>query len=276
MSNFAIQMSASTQSDTLISQVCEPGGSASIEFFDHSEQSFGGNRIQLNYLDGINNQDSASSSATFGDVLCISNACVSDPGVFESAVSIASVDPGLLSYSQSATMMNNVNVESGLHALNSELLNSMPKLQLALNGGLAYDELSLLIQDIQAQVLELNSINRDLFGDLSTDVNLAVADLETQEHHSLLEAMQADSSMFSNFELTGFGNSLALEATLDGLFTAPEAFPLTLDFSNADGIQEASELFASVSAGTSISSSALATDMDSSFPGSTPGSSDYS
>lgn len=276
MTDFAIQLSASTQPDTLVSEVFEPGSSASIEFFDRSETSFGGNRIQLSYLDGMANQDLASGSACVGDFMCISNACVSDPGVFESLASIASVDPGLLAYSQSVPVMDNMNIESGLHALNSELLSSLPKLQLALNGGLAYDELSLLIQDIRAQVLELNSINQDLFGDLSADVNLAIADLETQTHQSLLDAMQVDSSTFSDFDWTGLDNSLALGATLDGLFTSPEAFPLTLDFSNPNSIQEASELFALASSGSSISSTALGTDATSSFSGSIPDSSDLS
>ncbi len=276
MSDYAIRLSASTQPDSLVSGVFETGNGATIQFFDRSESSFGGNRIQLNCLDGTNNLDSATDSARFGDFLCISNACVSDPGVFESLASIASVDPGLLAYSQSVPMMDNMNIESGLQALNHELINSLPRLQLALNGGLAHDELSQLIQDIQAQVLELNSINHDLFGDLSADVNLTVAELEMQDVQTLLEAMQTDSGTLFDSGLTGFGNSLALEATLDGLFTSPEAFPLTLDFSNPDGIQEASELFASASAGTSISSSALGADADNSFPGSTPGSSDFS
>lgn len=276
MSDYAIRLSASTQPDSLVSGVFETGNGATIHFFDRSESSFGGNRIQLNCLDGTNNLDSATDSARFGDFLCISNACVSDPGVFESLASIASVDPGLLAYSQSVPTMDNMNIESGLQALDYELINSLPRLQLALNGGLAQDELSQLIQDIQAQVLELNSINHDLFGDLSADVNVTVAELEMQDMQTLLDAMQTDSGTLFDSGLTGFGNSLALEATLDGLFTSPEAFPLTLDFSNPDGIQEASELFASASAGTSISSAALGADADNSFPGSTPGSSDFS
>ncbi|MCZ8014257.1 MAG: hypothetical protein O9274_01020 [Limnobacter sp.] len=275
MSDFAIHLSVSTQPEQAAVGVFELDHAATIEFFDRSEPSFGGNRIQLTYLDGINNQDSG--SERLGDLLCVSNLCVSDPGVFESITSIASVDPGLLAYSQPTPVMDNMNIESSLHALKSELLGSMPKLQLAMNGELAYDELSQLIQDIQAQVLDLNSINQDLFGDLSTDVNSAVASLETLESYSLLDSMQIDIGEFSDYEFSGLGNSLALEATLDGLFTSPEAFPLTLDFSNPNGIQEVSELFASASgAGTSISSTALATDVDTSFPGSTPGSTDYS
>lgn len=276
MSDFAIQLTVTTQPETLASAVFELGNAASIEFFDHSEPAFGASRIQLSYTDGINNQDSASEVAHIGDLFCTSSACVSDPGVFESIVSIASVDPGLLAYSQPAPVMDNMNMESGFQVLNPDILNSMPKLQMALNGGLSYDELSQLIQDIQAQVLELNSFNQDLFGDLSLDVNLAVNELETQDADSLLNAMQTDSLVISNPGLGSLDDSLALGATLDGLFTSPEAFPLTLDFSNPNGIQEASELFASACAGTSISSAALGTDADSSFPGTTPGSSDFS
>ena len=139
MSDFAIHLSVSTQPEQAAVGVFELDHAATIEFFDRSEPSFGGNRIQLTYLDGINNQDSG--SARLGDLLCVSNLCVSDPGVFESITSIASVDPGLLAYSQPTPVMDNMNIESSLHALKSELLGSMPKLQLAMNGELAYDEL---------------------------------------------------------------------------------------------------------------------------------------
>jgi len=275
MSDFAIHLSVNPQPDQSDLGTFELGQAATIEFFDRSESSFGGNKIQLNYLDGINNQESG--SARLGDLFCISNACVSDPGVFESISSIASVDPGLLAYSQPAPVMDNMNIESSLHVLNSELLGSMPKLQLAMNGGLSYDELTQLIQDVQAQVLELNAISQDVFGDLSADVNLAASEMETLGLQSILDSMQVDSHVFSDARFSGLDNSLALEATLDGLFTSPEAFPLTLDFSNPNGIQEASELFASASgAGSSISSAAMGTDAESVFSGPTSGSSDFS
>lgn len=276
MSDFAIHLSANSQPETMATAMLELGNAATVNFFDHSQPSFGGNRIQLNHMDGINNQDASAGPAHIGEFFCISNVCISDSGVFESVASIASVDPGLLAYSQNVPAMDNVNMDSGLYGLNSDLLSGMPKLQLALNGALGYDELSQLIQDVQAQVLELNSVSQDLFGDLSADVDAAVAQAETRESAALLDSMQIDSQVFSDPVFSGFDNSTPQGATLDGLFTSPEAFPLTLDFSNPHGIQEASELFASASSGSSISSTATGTEAGSSLPGSIPGSSDFS
>jgi len=60
------------------------------------------------------------------------------------------------------------------------------------------------------------------------------------------------------------------------LFTSPEAFPLTLDFSSPNSIQEASELFASAGGTSSISSTASSSDTDSGLSSGAAGSSDLS
>lgn len=277
MTDFAIHLSATSQPEQSAVGMLDLDHAATVELFDRFEPSFGGNRIQLNYLDGITNQESASGSGRVGEFLCIASTCVSDATAFESMVSIASVDPGLLAHPQPAALMNSMNIESGLQTLNSELIGSVPKLLQAINGELGHDELSQLILDIQLQVLELNSVNRDLFGDLSAEVNTAVAQLETIEPLLLLDSMQMDIGTLSDSEFSSLGNSLALEATLDGLFTSPEAFPLTLDFSNPNSVQEASVLFAAASSsGSSISSAASGAEAESIFPGSPSGAADFS
>jgi hypothetical protein len=274
MSNFAIHLSSSSQPESLASDVFELVGAATINLFDQSTPTFGANRIHLSFMDGLNSQDSG--QARVGEFLCVSNSCISDTSVFESVTSIASVDPGLLAHAQPEAIMDNVNIESGVQALSSELLNSIPRLQTALDGGLGYSELSQLILDIQAQVLDLNSVSQNLFGDLSGEVNAAIAELGNQDVSSLLSSMQIDTVVFSDPGLPVWEGSAAMGVTLDGLFTSPETFPLTLDFSNPTGIQEASELFALAGAGSSISSSALGAEADSGFPLSSSGSSDFS
>lgn len=276
MSDVVIQLSANTQPEPMVTAVLELGDTATAEFFDQTQPSFGGNRIQLNYMDGLNHQDASAEHAIVGEFSCVSNACVSDSGLFESVASIASVDPGLLASSETLPVMDTMNMAPGLQSLNADFLNGLPKLKLALNGVLGYDELSQLIQDVKAQILELNAISQDLFGDLSAELEVAVSDAEAKETASLFDSMQSDCLVFSDHALGGVDNSLALGATLDGLFTSPEAFPLTLDFSNPHGIQEASELFALASSGSSISSAALEIDADNALTGQIPGSSDFS
>ena len=46
------------------------------------------------------------------------------------------------------------------------------------------------LADIQAQVLELNTLSQDLFGDLSGDVNEAAANADDLDSDALLASMQ--------------------------------------------------------------------------------------
>ena len=254
-----------------------PVSRATIDFFDSFEPSSSATRISFNSFDGLSAKDlSAAQSMGSSDFHCISQACVSDASVFESSASIASVEPGLLASFDTAGIIENMSEQISFQTLNSELLNALPNLKQALDGQLGHSELSQLIADIQAQVLELNSLSQDIFGDLAGEVDNMAAGITQIETDALLSSMQVDSSMFAQPELAFGLHTLSFAATLDGLFTMPEAFPLTLDFSNPSSIQEASELFASAGNSSSISSSASNSETDTGLFGFNSSSSDPS
>lgn len=276
MSNPIIQLSVQSDSSQGVGELISPVSKATIEFFDQYQPTYGGHQISLNPNDGFTTKDfGVSQSLGFGELRCISQACVSDVSVFESDDSLANVDPGLLANEGAAGIMESMNESITFEALNSELLCAVPRLQSALDGQLDYNQLSQLIADIQAQVLELNSLSQELFGDLTDDVQEAVLAMNELDTDSLITAMQIDSGLFAQPGLAGSNvHSLALEATLDGLFTSPEAFPLTMDFSNPGSVQEASELFAATGSVSSISSTASSSETDAGFGASSSGNPD--
>jgi len=267
MSSPFIQLSVQSDPGHGVGELISPVSRATIEFFDQYQPSYGGQQISLNPNDGFSAKEfGVSQSLGFGELRCISQACVSDVSVFESDNTLANVDPGLLANAGSAGIMENMSESITFEALNSELLCAVPRLQNALDGQLDYQQLSQLIADMQAQVLDLNSLSQDLFGDMADEVQEATVAMGELDTDSLLTAMQIDSGLFTQpGSFTGNVHSLALEATLDGLFTSPEAFPLTLDFSNPGSVQEASELFAATGSASSISSTASDTETDAGF-----------
>ena len=232
MSNPIIQLSVQSDSSQSVGELISPVSKATIEFFDQYQPTYGGHQISLNSNEGFNTKDfGVSQSLGFGELRCISQACVSDVSAFESDSSLVNVDPGLLANEGAAGIMESMNESITFEALNSELLCAVPRLQSALDGQLDYNQLSQLITDMQAQVLELNTLSQDLFGDLAEDVQDATLAMNELDTDSLITAMQIDSGLFAQPGLAGSNvHSLALEATLDGLFTSPEAFPLTMDF----------------------------------------------
>jgi hypothetical protein len=275
MSNSVIQLSAQTDHSYSAGELLDPVSRATIEFFDSYEPHPGSSKISFSSFDGLDTKEfSGATSLGFGELRCISQACVSDVSVFESSSSLANVDPALLANADSAGILNTMNEQVSFETLNSELLSAMPRVKHALGGELSYSELTQLIADIQAQVLDLNSLSQDVFGELSGEVNHAVSEFAEFDTDSLLASMQIDSGLFAQPELAGNAHSLAYAATLDGLFTSPEAFPLTLDFSSPNSIQEASELFASAGGTSSISSTASNSDSDSGLSSGAAGSSD--
>ena len=276
MSNPIIQLSVQSDSSQSVGELISPVSRATIEFFDQYQPSYSGQQISLNPSDGFSAKDFAlSQSLGFGELRCISQACVSDVSVFESDNTLANVEPGLLANAGTAGIMENMSESITFEALNSELLGTVPRLHSALDGQLDYNQLSQLIADVQAQVLELNSLSHNLFGDLAGEVQEATVAMSELDADSLITAMQIDSGLFAQPGLAGSNeHSLALEATLDGLFTSPEAFPLTLDFSNPGSVQEASELFAATGGTSSISSIASNTETDAGFGSSASGNPD--
>lgn len=276
MPNSVIQLSVQAHTSDHAGEVFAPISKATIQFFESFEPS-SGSMITFGSLDGVNFKElSSTQSSGLGELRCISQACISDISVFESNASLASIDPGLLANVESAGIMNNMNDQISFQALNAELLDAMPRVQNALSGQLGHEELSLLIADIQAQVLELNTLSQDLFGDLSGDVSEAAANAGDMDSDELLASMQIDSSVFAEPALAGFDDSPAYSTTLDGLFTSPESFPLTMDFSSPSSVKEASDLFASTGSSSSISSTASSSETEGGVLGSTPGSPDHS
>ncbi|MBU0783485.1 MAG: hypothetical protein KJ798_10060 [Gammaproteobacteria bacterium] len=277
MPNSVIQLSVQADTNENVGELFAPISKATIEFFESFEPSPSGSMITFGSLDGVNSKElSAAQPSGLGELRCISQACVSDISVVESNASLAGIDPGLLANVESAGIMNNMNNQISFQALNAELLDAMPRVQNALSGQLGHEELSQLIADIQAQVLELNTLSQDLFGDLSGDVNEAAASAGDMDADALLASMQIDSGVFAEPLLASFGDSAAYSTTLDGLFTSPESFPLTMDFSSPTSVKEASDLFASTGSTSSISSTASSSDAEGGVVGSTPGSSDHS
>jgi hypothetical protein len=278
MPNSVIQLSVQADTHENVGELFAPISKATIEFFESFESSPStGSVITFGSLDGVNFQElSVAQPSGLGDLRCISQACVSDISVFESNASLASIDPGLLANVESAGIMNSMNDHISFQALNAELLDAMPRVQNALSGQLGHEELSQLISDIQAQVLELNTLSQELFGDLSGDVNAAAANAGDMDSDALLASMQIDSSVFAEPVLAGFDDSVAYSTTLDGLFTSPESFPLIMDFSSPSSVREASDLFASTGSTSSISSSASGSGTEGGAVGSIPGSSDHS
>jgi hypothetical protein len=278
MPNSVIQLSVQADTHENVGELFAPISKATIEFFESFESSPStGSVITFGSLDGVNFQElSVAQPSGLGDLRCISQACVSDISVFESNASLASIDPGLLANVESAGIMNSMNDHISFQALNAELLDAMPRVQNALSGQLGHEELSQLISDIQAQVLELNTLSQELFGDLSGDVNAAAANAGDMDSDALLASMQIDSSVFAEPVLAGFDDSVAYSTTLDGLFTSPESCPVIMDFSSPSSVREASDLFASTGSTSSISSSASGSGTEGGAVGSIPGSSDHS
>lgn len=267
MSNLAIQLSVQSEPNQIVGELTASANRATIEFFDQYQPTYGSHQIALNPNDGFSAKDfGASLSLGFGELRCISQACVSDVSVFQSDNALANVDPGLLANAAEAGMMEIMSDSITFDALNSELLCAVPRLQSALEGQLDYNQLSQLIADVQAQVLELNSLSQDLYGDLAEEIQDATVTMDELDTESLITAMQIDSGLFAQPDLAGGHlHSLALDVTLDGLFTTPEAFPLTMDFSSAGSVLEASELFAATGNASSISSTASNIESDAGF-----------
>ncbi|MCR2747503.1 hypothetical protein [Limnobacter parvus] len=275
MSNLAIHLSVKAEPSPAAVELLGPESVATIEFFDSFQPSMS-SRVSMNALDGLSPRELGVAQSTgVGEFRCTSQACVSDTSLFESSAAIANVDPGLLANSQVADIMEPMNNQASFESLNSELTSALPRIQHALSGELDFAELSQLIADIQSQVLDLSSLSRDLFGDVSNDAHEIASQLSTLDTESIIASMQIDSASFAQPALAMDPTSLAHYATLDGLFTSPEAFPLTMDFSSSSSVQEASELFASTGSASSISSTASSSETDSGLVGKdTPGSTD--
>ena len=133
MSNSVIQLSVQTDHSDTAGGLLAPISRATIEFFDTFESSSGSSNIAFSSFDGLDSKEfSSAPSLGFGELRCISQACVSDVSVFESSSSLASVDPALLANADTAGILNTMNEQASFEALNAELLSAMPRVKHAL------------------------------------------------------------------------------------------------------------------------------------------------
>ncbi len=265
MTNQSVLLSPVSDFDQMVEASLLANNSGSISFFDSHEPGLNSVMLSVSPKLGINAQFQ---DGIFGELRCISSGCISDVTLFGADSSLASVDPSLLANINSAGIIQAMNNEISFESLNTELLAQLPDIQQALAGEMSLSQLSQLVADIQSQLLEINTLSQDTFGDVSADVAHYTSEAGQLSNEDLLASMQVDSVLFAEPLLAGFGSDQV--TTLDGLFTSPESFPLTLDFSNPHSLQEASDLFAST--GSSISSNAGGIDGDSGLSGSGNGS----
>lgn len=208
-------------------------------------------------------------AVSVGEIRCVSASCVSDVSFMaDHAGSAFHADLLIGGYeAHLAPIGMEQHIMTSLHG---DLNQTLPRIEEALSGKLGLAELTQLIADLQGQVLELTSVSTDVFGNVSSEVNQIVTALQDVDSLSLLTSLSVDSAALADLDAFGMHGTLASATTLDGLFTSPESFPLTLDFSTPHHVSEATEVFASaassISSGASIQSDGFGT---SDFPGNT-------
>jgi len=149
--------------------------------------------------------------------------------------------------------------------LAQRLTDVLPKIQSGLQGHLSGSELSGLIHDVQSQLLTLTNGSHALYGEMGSEIQSSSQAMEQWASEQLIASVQADVNTMTEAFASPFDTPHAAQTTLDALFTAPEAFPLTLDFSDSRHVESASELFSSLAMQTS-SISSIATGDDSGSP----------
>lgn len=266
MTPTTIQIQADSNHTTVQGELIDVARAASIRFFDHSASSSDVASVHLDSVSGLVKGVHLSSLGTdvpsVGEFRVLVSHCVSDPGLMgDQSLVAGTASADLWMESEPVGALMHTTHEQGSAHLGHDLAGMIPKIDAALAGHLNAGELNQLIADLQSQVLDLNSGGQQLFGDLSSDIHATVHALQGLDSHLLLSAMSLDSAYLGDPVLDAFSAStpLATVTTLDGLFTSPEAFPLTLDFSNPHGVHEATELFAAAG-GSSINSSATSSD----------------
>lgn len=256
MSTFSIQINAQSESAPG-GELLDAAGAASIRIFQNDPASNGVDSVRLTpfSVSSPTGEFSMAEQIDFGNLRCVAQSCISDVSL------LGNIEPSECSTAQALVQTSyfgdlaTMSDSSDFTRIHADLISVLPKVDLALAGNLNQSELAQLIADIQSQVLELNSLGSDVFGDLSAETAVVVTELENEGASDLMTSLLADASFFSQSVQVPDAHSLAMETTLDGLFTAPEAFPLTMDFSSPNAVLEASELFASAGS-SSISSSA--------------------
>lgn len=185
--------------------------------------------------------------------------CVSDSNLMSSTDAFAPLLPDAnMEHAVDLNTILTAEDQGALGHLSQHLLASLPDVSKGLAGELSGTELTALIGTLQTQLLELNQATTDLFGSLADEVDHAVNQVGEISAEDLISSAQVDASTLADYSGSMIDHDhagLSSGTTLDALFTHPESFPLTMDFSDPSIVDQNAELFAS-SSGSSISSSA--------------------
>lgn len=209
---------------------------------------------QTNFTDFLGS-DHGRLEFSVGGVRCVSQHCVSDVSFVQPSAEHLLPDTSWVVHDIHGAVMAESHENTHLLNVGQSLADQLPKIHQGLEGQLNLHEMSQLINDLQSQLLQLNHTTQSLFPDLSLNLHEASGALSALPNEALLTSVQADTySIFDSFSHHDHGVA-AVHTTLDALFTSPEAFPLTLDFSDKHHVEQVHDLFSS-HGGSSISTSA--------------------
>ncbi|WP_288107817.1 hypothetical protein [Limnobacter sp.] len=190
-----------------------------------------------------------------GGVQCAIEHCVSDVSLTQPMAEPVLPDTSWVVHDIHGAVMAQSHENAHLLNLGQSLADQLPKIHQGLEGQLNLHEMGQLISDLQNQLLQLNHTTQSLFPDLSLNLHDVSGALSTLPNEALLTSVQADTySIFDTFSHHDHGVA-GVHTTLDALFTSPEAFPLTLDFSDKHHVEQVHDLFSSHGS-SSISTSA--------------------
>lgn len=116
-------------------------------------------------------------------------------------------------------------------------------IQKALSGELSGAELQVLVDQIQADLLDFLAQTSDVFGELGQEVTAATSQLELLDNSELFASINSAQADLIAVGQDVQASSLASEATLDALFASPDHIPLTMDFSDSAHVESVAELF---------------------------------
>lgn len=253
MNGFSIEIDSSLEEHSAVSNLVDSTGQSSL----HITSSHGANETYSPRAIHLSSVDSAnlSSHSELGGLVQSSIACVSDHELIQADYA-NQISEQMLFNSADLAAMSQVSEVPELTLISQQLLASLGEVSRGLAGELSPQELSMLIDSLQGQLLELNSASRNLFGELGEEISQDIHSVEAISADELLAAVEVGTSETLDYfgEHNAVGQSILTETTLDALFTNPEAFPLTLDFSSSDNLDNAAELFSHGSC--SISSNA--------------------
>lgn len=243
--------------------------SMSLQLFEQNSPYDGVNAVKISA--NVYNQAkvNGSSELFLGELRCVALACVSDASALQaSSTELHGLEPAMQVNYDMVDRVENLYGQVEFQQSAAELLQDLPNLQRGLSGDLPLHELSTLVSQLQSKLLGINAFTQEHYGDLGPEVDAALQQIQSFSLEELLASVQVDAAVVAQPGFAGYTETAAAHTTLDGLFTSPEAFPLTLDFSSPDSVMEASELFASTTGSSSISSTASDPDSSSSFGGS--------